>query len=52
VLDDLAARHGARVLDFSDPASVPCAEAEFLDGNHARESCLGRMIAKVRAAMP
>ncbi|HEV8585463.1 MAG TPA: hypothetical protein VGT02_10900 [Methylomirabilota bacterium] len=50
VLDDLAARHGARVLDFSDPASVPCAEAEFLDGNHARAPCLTRLLARVRAA--
>ncbi|MGH7347451.1 MAG: hypothetical protein ACREK4_21270, partial [Candidatus Rokuibacteriota bacterium] len=43
-LASLAGRLGVRFENFSDPASVPCAEAEFLDGTHARDTCLGRIV--------
>lgn len=46
-LRGLAARTGARYADLSDPASVPCAEAEFLDGNHARASCMTRIVGRL-----
>jgi hypothetical protein len=32
-------------FDFSDPASVPCSEREFFDGDHPNEACLGRLFA-------
>jgi hypothetical protein len=43
-LASLAHRVGVRFEDFSNPASVPCTEAEFLDGSHARDTCLGRIV--------
>ena len=30
-----------------DPASVPCTEEEFLDGTHARDSCLTRIVQRM-----
>ncbi|HYB42799.1 MAG TPA: hypothetical protein VEL75_13565 [Candidatus Methylomirabilis sp.] len=42
-LRDLAGRVGARFLDLSDPASVPCGEEEFRDPDHAAPSCLRRI---------
>jgi hypothetical protein len=44
-----AAEMGARFVDFSDPASVPCEEAEFYDGVHARPGCLAKMLARLRS---
>lgn len=38
--------------DLSDPATVPCAESEFLDGTHARAGCLARLLSRVRVATP
>ena len=32
-----------RFVDASDPASIPCGEAEFHDLQHARGACLGRL---------
>jgi hypothetical protein len=49
LLRALARRAGARYVDFSNPATVPCAEAEFLDGNHARASCMARIVRRVLA---
>ena len=37
----------ARFVDFSDPASVPCAEGEFLDSSHPDAVCLSRMFEAV-----
>jgi len=39
----LARRTGASFRDFSDPASVPCADLEFYDAHHARPACLARI---------
>lgn len=38
-------------VDFSDPASVPCAEAEFLDSSHPDAECLSRMFRAVTAGV-
>jgi len=53
-LDETAAFLGvlARSMDvrfesFADPASVPCGEDEFLDGSHARDSCLRRIVQRM-----
>jgi hypothetical protein len=43
-LGALARKMGVRFENFADPASVPCAEEEFLDGSHARDSCLTRIV--------
>jgi len=32
-----------RFANFSDPASVPCGEADFFDGSHQNAECLSRM---------
>jgi hypothetical protein len=40
------------VHDLSDPASVPCAESDFLDGTHARAACMARVLARARGAAP
>ena len=42
-LGSLAGRVGARFVDFSDPASVPCGEDEFYDAHHPKPSCLERI---------
>jgi hypothetical protein len=47
-LQRLAAEQGAHFADFSDPASVPCEEAEFYDGVHARPTCLAKLLARLR----
>ncbi len=39
----LAAQVGARFLDTSDPAVIPCGEAEFYDMQHATPACLERL---------
>lgn len=39
----LAAQVGARFLDASDPAVIPCGEAEFYDMQHATPPCLERL---------
>jgi hypothetical protein len=36
-----------RFESFADPASVPCGEDEFLDGSHARDSCLRRIVQRM-----
>ncbi len=46
----LAARVGARFLDASDPASIPCAAERFYDGDHARAECLRAVIERLLAA--
>jgi hypothetical protein len=42
----------AGVHDLSDPASVPCTEADFLDGTHVRAACMARVLGHVRNAAP
>jgi hypothetical protein len=42
-----AAAVGAPMVDLSDPARGPCAAEEFLDGSHARRSCLERLLARL-----
>jgi hypothetical protein len=42
----------ADVHDLSDPASVPCAESDFLDGTHARAACMARVLARARDGAP
>ena len=32
-----------RVTNFSDPASVPCAEADFFNSSHQTAECLSRI---------
>ena len=46
----LAAEVGARFVDATDPASIPCAPAQFYDGDHARVACLRAVIARARGA--
>jgi hypothetical protein len=46
-LDALAARTGARFVDFSDPAGVPCAEDEFFDADHPAPACLARIAQRI-----
>lgn len=46
-LSGLAERMGGRFVDASDPASIPCAEEEFHDGQHASPVCLGRLWARL-----
>jgi hypothetical protein len=46
-LTRLAGAVGARFLDASDPAAVPCSEAEFYDMQHATPACLGRLWARL-----
>jgi hypothetical protein len=48
----LAARVGARFLDASDPASIPCDAGRFYDGDHARVECLRAVIERLLAAPP
>ena len=48
----LAARLGARFLDASDPASIPCGAEQFYDGDHARVECLRAVIQRLLAAPP
>lgn len=43
----LAGAVGARFLDASDPAVIPCGEAEFYDMQHATPACLGRLWARL-----
>ena len=40
-----------RFADLSDPASVPCAEAEFLDSSNRDTECLSRIFAGVTAGV-
>ena len=47
-LAEMAARHGVRFLDASDPAAVPCPVEEFIDGDHAEDRCLARVVARLR----
>lgn len=42
-LTELSARAQARFLDASDPSSIPCAEEEFYDAQHAGVQCLARL---------
>lgn len=50
-LRDSTPRPLERFMDFADPASVPCAEAEFLDSSHPDAECLGRIFGKVTAGV-
>jgi hypothetical protein len=43
-LERAAAPLGVVFGDFSDPASVPCREEEFHDGDHATVACLERLL--------
>jgi hypothetical protein len=42
-LRGLAARTGARFVDLSDPASIPCGEGDFYDAHHPKPACLARI---------
>ena len=46
----LTARVGARFLDASDPASIPCGAERFYDGDHARVECLRAVIERLLGA--
>ena len=46
LLRHLSGGNGALFFDFSDPASVPCPEQEFFDGDHPNEACLRRLFAR------
>lgn len=46
-LRDLAARLHVRFLDVSDPAVIPCEEAEFYDAEHADPSCLAMTVTRL-----
>jgi hypothetical protein len=46
LLQHLSGGNGALFFDFSDPASVPCPEQEFFDGDHPNEACLRRLFAR------
>lgn len=46
-LRELAGRLGIRFIDASDPASIPCAEAEFYDAEHADPACLARLVTRL-----
>jgi len=46
-LRGLADRTGARFLDLSDPAAIPCLAHEFYDAHHPRPACLGRIVARL-----
>lgn len=46
-LGSLARDRGVRFENFADPASVPCTEEEFLDGTHARDTCLTRIVQRM-----
>lgn len=46
-LRDSTPRPLARVANFSDPASVPCAESDFFDSSHQNAECLSRIFRKV-----
>jgi hypothetical protein len=48
----LAARVGARYLDATDPASIPCGAEQFYDGDHVRVGCLRAVIERLLAAPP
>ena len=48
-LQALAERVGARFLDLSDPAAVPCGEEEFYDAHHPRPVCLERISVRLRS---
>jgi hypothetical protein len=47
-LERQAASVGARFADFSDPASIPCAAAEFFDGVHPRPGCQAKVLERLR----
>jgi|SRR5262245_37043628 len=42
-LADASRRVGARFVDASDPSTIPCAEADFYDMQHASPACLARL---------
>jgi hypothetical protein len=46
-LSRLADAVGARFLDASDPAVIPCPEAEFYDMQHTTPACLARLWARL-----
>jgi hypothetical protein len=43
----LAAKLDIPFRDFADPASIPCAADEFFDGQHARPSCLQKLLRRL-----
>jgi hypothetical protein len=43
----LADRTSARFANFTDPATIPCVEEEFLDGSHSRDSCIERILRRL-----
>lgn len=47
VVENIAARTGARVAGDSDPAIAGCAADEFWDGVHPKTSCLHRIVGPV-----
>jgi hypothetical protein len=46
-LDRLALDTGARFVDLSDPATIPCGEHEFFDADHPTEPCLARIVMRL-----
>jgi len=40
-----------RIANFADPASVPCAEAQFFDSSHQNAECLSRIFRGLTAGM-
>jgi hypothetical protein len=43
----VAAATGARFVDLSDPATIPCGEDEFFDADHPTEPCLERIVMRL-----
>ena len=46
-LGDAALATGARFVDLSDPATIPCGEHEFFDADHPTEACLERIVSRL-----
>ena len=49
LLRAIAAARRLVILGSYDPAAAGCSEAEFLDGMHANATCIGRVMAPLRA---
>jgi hypothetical protein len=46
-LGDVALATGARFIDLSNPATIPCGEHEFFDADHPTERCLERIVRRL-----
>jgi len=49
---DLARKHGIQIIGSYDPNKVGCSSADFYDGMHPKDVCMGKVMSGLKGTLP